>query len=161
LISLISWKKGVLPMANFETTEFIQCPPQTVFEYLTNPANMAKWQANTVSAEWTSAGTPGIGSTFKVVSKAPGGTIEAVLEITIWEPSICQGFKSTTMPFPFKGIAGVTTLTPKENGTQLTLQGQVTTVGIFKLVEGLISKQVGKQDASNIQTLKQLLEAGA
>lgn len=147
-------------MTDFETTEFIKCPPQTVFDYLTNPANMAKWQANTVSAEWTSTGTPGIGSTFKVVSKAAGGTIEAVMEVTIWEPPIRHGFKSTTMPFPLKGIAGATTLVPKENGTQVTLQGQVTTVGIFKLVEGLLSKQVKKQDASNMHTLKQLLEAG-
>ncbi|MCL7453465.1 MAG: SRPBCC family protein [Anaerolineae bacterium] len=121
---------------------------------------MARWQANTVSAEWTSADTPGVGSTFVVVTRTPVGTTEAVMEITIWEPPIRHGFKSTTMPFPFKGIAGVTTLEPTENGTQLTLQGQVTTVGILRLVEGLLSKQVKKQDASNNHTLKQLLEAG-
>jgi hypothetical protein len=82
------------------------------------------------------------------------------MEITIWEPPIRHGFKSTTIPFPFKGVAGVTTLEPTENGTQLTLQGQVTTAGILRLVEGLLSKQVKKQDASNNHTLRQLLEAG-
>jgi hypothetical protein len=122
---------------------------------------LAKWQANTVSADWTSAGMPGIGSTFKVVSKIPWGTIEAMLEVTIWEPPNRYGFKSIAIPFPLESIAGVTTLAPKENGTQLTLQGQVATVSIFKLVEGLLSKQTKKQDASNIHTMKQLLESGA
>jgi len=148
-------------MINFETTEFINRPHQDVFAFLSDPANYAKYQANTVSAEWTSGGTPGVGSTFKVVSKTPGGTIEVAMEVTIWEPPNRHGVRAIKAPFPFKRIVGVTTLVSKENGTQLTFQGQYETNGIFNLVEGLLGKQAHKQDVINIYTMKQLLEAGA
>jgi uncharacterized protein YndB with AHSA1/START domain len=148
-----------LPMAKIEVTEFIKRPPQDVFEYLTDPATFPKWQSNAEYAEWTSAGMPGVGSTYKVVSKFLGSKTEAVLEVTIWDPPNRFGFKSIDIPFPIKSLAAVTTFAPKENGTQLTLEGQVATLGIFKLLESFLAKQAKKQDASNINTMKQLLEA--
>jgi hypothetical protein len=147
-------------MITFETTEFINCPPQDVFAFLADPANYSKYQANTISAEWASTGIPGAGSTFKVLSKTPGGTTEVMMEVTIWEPPNRHGVKSIKIPFPFKRASGVTTLIPKENGTQLTFQGEYAAIGIFQLVEGLLGKQIKQQDANNIRTMKQLLEAG-
>ena len=41
-------------MITFETTEFINRPPQDVFAFLADPANYGKYQANTVSTEWLS-----------------------------------------------------------------------------------------------------------
>ena len=146
-------------MAKFEITEFINHPSQDVFDYYTDPANMPKWQSNMEYAEWTSAGMPGIGSTFKVVTKILGGNTEAVMQVTIWDPPNRYGFKSIDIPFPIESIQGVTTFTPKENGTQLTLEGQVAAAGLFKVVESLLSRQAKKQDGSNIHTMKQLLEA--
>ncbi len=146
-------------MITFETTEFINRPPQEVFAFLSDPANYAKYQANTISAEWTSAGAPDVGSTFKVLSKAPGGTTEVMMEVTIWAPPHRHGVQSIKIPFPFKSVVGVTTLVPKENGTQLTFHGEYVSIGIFQLVEVFLGKQIKQQDASNIRTMKQLLEA--
>ena len=81
-------------MITFETTEFINRPPQDVFAVLADPANYAKYQANTISAEWTSAGRPSVGSTFKVLSNTPGGTTEVMMEVTIWEPPHRHGVHS-------------------------------------------------------------------
>lgn len=64
-------------------------------------------------------------------------------------------------PFSVQKSYGVTTLVSKENGTQLTFQGQYETKGIIKWMEGIIGKRIQKQDASNIHTMKQLLESGA
>ena len=147
-------------MINFEITEFINRPPHDVFVFLADPANYAKYQVSTISAEWTSTGTPVVGSTFKVLSKTPGGTTEVKMEVTIWEPPNRHGVQSIKIPFPFKRANGVTTLVPKENGTQLTFRGEYVAIGIFQLVEGLLGKQIKQQDASNIRTMKQLLEAG-
>ncbi len=146
-------------MITFETTEFINRPPQDVFTFLADPANYAKYQANTISAEWTSIGTPGVGSTFKVLSKTPRGTTEVIMEVTIWEPPNRHGVQSIMIPFPLKKAVGVTTLVLKENGTQLTFQGEYVAIGIFQLFESILGKQIKKQDASNIQTMKQLLDA--
>lgn len=147
-------------MITFETTEFINRPPQEVFAFLADPAIYAKYQANTISAEWTSTGAPGVGSTFKALSKTPGGTTEIMMEVVVWEPPNRHGVHSIKIPFPFKKANGVTTLVPKENGAQLTFQGEYVTIGIFRLVEGFLGKQIKQQDASNIRTMKQLLEAG-
>jgi hypothetical protein len=147
-------------MITFETTEFINRAPQDVFAFLADPANYEKYQANTISAEWTTTGTPGVGSTFKVLSKTPGGTTEIMMEVTVWEPPNRHGVQSIKIPFPFKRANGVTILVPKENGTQLTFQGEYVAIGIFRLAEGFLGKQIKKQDASNIHTMKQLLEAG-
>jgi hypothetical protein len=158
--STVYLQKGESSMTTFETTDFINRPPQDVFAFLADPANLAKYQANTISAEWASTGTPGVGSTFKVLSKTPVGTTEVMMEVTIWEPPNRHGFRSIKVPFPFKRVNGVTTLVPKGNGTQLTLQGEFVAVGIFQLVEGLLGRQIIQQDASNIRAMKQLLEAG-
>jgi hypothetical protein len=147
-------------MITFETTEFINCPPQDVFAFLADPANYAKYQANTISAEWTSTGTPGVGSTFKVLSKTPIGTTEVMMEVNIWEPPSRHGVQSIKIPFPFKKANGVTTLVPKENGTQLTFKGEYVAIGIFQLVEGLLGEQIKQQDGDNIRTMKQIVEAG-
>jgi len=146
-------------MITFETTEWINRPPQDVFAFLADPTNYPKYQANTISAEWTSTGIPGVGSTFKVLSKTPGGTTEVMMEVAIWEPPDRHGVQSIKIPFPFKRAVGVTTLVPKENGTQLTFQGEYVATGIFQFFESVLGKQIKKQDASNIQTMKQLLEA--
>jgi carbon monoxide dehydrogenase subunit G len=147
-------------MITFETTEFINRPPQDVFAFLADPANYAKYQASTISAEWTSTGIPGVGSTFKVLSKTPGGTTEVMMKVTIWEPSNQHGVQSIKIPFPFKKANGVTTLVPKDNGTQLTFHGEYVAIGIFRFAEGFLGKQIKEQDASNIRNMKQLLEAG-
>ena len=36
-------------MTKFEIYEFIKRPPQDVFDYFSNPANLAEWQSNTES----------------------------------------------------------------------------------------------------------------
>ena len=147
-------------MITFETTEFINRPPQDIFAFLADPDNYSKYQANTISAGWTSPGPPDVGSTFKVLSKTPGGTTEVIMEVTIWEHPKRHGVQSIKIPFPFKSAVGVTTLVPKEDGTQLTFQGEYLTSGIFRLAESFLGKQIRKQDASNIRTMKHLLEAG-
>jgi hypothetical protein len=147
-------------MITFETTEFINRPIQDVFAFLADPANYAEYQTNTISAEWTSTDTPGVGSTFRVLSKTPAGTTEVIMKVTIWEPSNQHGVQSIKIPFPFKKANGVTTLFPKDNGTQLTFHGEYETIGIFRLAEGFLGKQIREQDASNIRNMKQLLEAG-
>jgi len=139
-------KRGRLPMKKFESVKIIKRPPQDVFDYIAAPANFAKWQSNTEYAEWASPGLPGIGANFKVVTKFLGGNTESLLEVTYWDPPNRYGFKSIKIPFPIASIEGITTLAPKENGTQLTLEGRVALVGLFKWAEGFFGEQTKKQD---------------
>ena len=144
-------------MYTFEKSLFINRPPQEVFDFATNPANFAQWQSSTECAEWTSDRPPGVGSTFKIETKFLGRKIEAEVEMTGWDSPNLSSIKSVAGPFP---IASTSRFEPKENGTQVTLEGQINSVGIFKLVEGLVGKQAKKQDGNNFDALKLLLEAG-
>ena len=56
-------------MYTFEKSIFINRPPQEIFDFITNPANDAQWRSSSLSAEWTSEGPVGLGSTQRSVDK--------------------------------------------------------------------------------------------
>ena len=147
-------------MAKIEISEFIKRPPQDIFDYCTDPANLAEWQSNTEHAEWISNCKPGIGSKFIVVSTIGGTRTESVMQVTIWDRPHRYGFRSIDIPFPVKRLEGITTFTPRENGTILAFKGLVAFSVLFRLGESLVSKHTHKQEGDNIIAMKQLLEAG-
>ena len=144
-------------MGTFEFSIFINRPPQEVFDYISNPENDLLWQPNLISSEWTTAEPAGVGSTKHVVTRVFGRKVEVNVEYTDWDPPNMYRFKSDDGPF---SLVGTTKFEPKENGTQISLEGQIEGTGILKLVEGLIIRQAEKQDRANFETLKHLLEAG-
>ena len=144
-------------MYTFEKSIFTNRPPQEVFDFVTNPANHAQWQSGTESAEWTSDGPPGVGSTFEVVAKFMGRKIKTEVEITGWDPPKMYGFKLVAGPFP---VAGTSRFEQNDNCKHMTLAGQINSAGFFKLAEGLVGKQTEKQDGNNFNALKLLLDAG-
>jgi carbon monoxide dehydrogenase subunit G len=144
-------------MVTHETSIFINCPSQEVWDFISNPANNSQWSSSNESAEWTSEGPPGVGSTQRDVSKVLGRRIESTSEITAWNPpkEFCQ--KSTSGPFPWESTWK---LEPKEDGTQITVHTRAEVGGFFKIAEGLVVKQLVKLVETNIQALKPLLEEG-
>jgi len=147
-------------MVKFEINEFIKRPPELVFDYFADPANLPQWQTFTEHAEWVSTGEPGVGSIFKVVSTIGGSPEEVLLQVAIWERPRRYAFHSIDTPFPLKKLEGLTTLTPQKEGTHLTFRGQIALSAFFKLGESLLSKQLNKQDGAHISLMKQALEAG-
>ncbi|GEM_PF-826863 len=147
-------------MYKFTKSVFINRSQQDVFEFLSNPANMPKWQSAVELAEWTSEGNPGVGSTYKAVVKMPGGKSENIFEITHWDPPNRYNYKSVKFSIP-GSIKSSFTLAPKENNScQLTFEAQLEAAGILKIAESMLGKQAEKGEGNTIETLKQLLEAG-
>jgi ligand-binding SRPBCC domain-containing protein len=144
-------------MTTFETSIFINRPPQDVWDFYTNPANISQWSSNTEHEEWTSEGLPGVGSTLRSEGKLFGRKWESTSEITAWDPPNEYGQKSTSGPFPWESTIK---LEPKENGTQLNAHVSGEVGGWIKMAEGLLMKQLEKQIDSNFEALKQVLEAG-
>ncbi len=143
-------------MATYEKSIFINRPPQEVWDFFSNPANAPQW-STTESAEWTSEGPPGVGSTQRSVGKFLGRNVESTSEIIAWDPPNEHGYKSTSGPFPWEFTIR---LEPKENGTQLNGRGTAEIGGFFKIAEGLAVKQVAKQLDANFEALKLVVEAG-
>jgi carbon monoxide dehydrogenase subunit G len=144
-------------MYKFESSIFINRPQQEVFDFVTNPANNPQWQNGTESAEWTSDGPHGVGSTFKVVTSFLGRKIEATIEVTGREPPNLSRIKSVGGPIPFENTVR---FAAQGDGTLLTFTSQAEIGGFFKLAEGLVGKQLEKQFEANNAALKLLLEAG-
>ena len=144
-------------MFTFERSIFINRPQQEVFDFLSNPANNAQWQSSNQSAEWTSEGPVGVGSTYRSVGRFLGRKMDSTIEVTIWDPPNQFGSKVVSGPVPFESTGS---LESQENGTQLTVTFQAEIGGFFKIAEGLVGKQGEKQFDADLGALKLLLEAG-
>ncbi len=147
-------------MQKFAIRVFINRSQQDVFDFLSDPANLSKWNSNFASAEWISSDGPGIGSTYRVLAKMSGKENEGLFEITQWRPPHRYGYKSISrLPFPIESIESVVTLDPTENGTQLTFESQFGLAGVLKFAEGVFKKLAEKGDGNNFDTAKRILEA--
>jgi hypothetical protein len=136
---------------------FINRPLKVVFDYISNPANNNQWQTNTKSAGWISDGSPGIGSTYKMVVNNFGRVTESVVEITSWDPPDHLSIKSVNGPLL---VEGKTILTAQGDGTLVTYTSHVYISGFFKMAESLVSKLFRKGFEANLTNLKSKLEAG-
>ena len=145
-------------MYSFETSIFIDRPPQEVFDFMNNPANTPKWQGNVVSAEYTSEGPAGVGTTQRAVGQMLGREFDVTTEITTWDPPNKITNKTLDGPVQFEAT---TRYDSKGSGTQVTLNVTAEVGGFFKLAEGLVAKQAQKQFETNYSALKLLLEAGS
>ena len=142
----------------FETKNsiFINRPPQDVFNAITDPAKLALWQSMTETAELTSNGSVGVGSTMRVVARFLGRKIESEIEVTAWEPPHRVDFKFVNGPYPAE-VSNI--LEPQGEGTLLTSQSQGEMGSFFKLAEGLVARQLEKQIDANNESLKLLMES--
>lgn len=145
-------------MYKFKKNIFINRSQQDVFDFLSNPDNLTKWVPVTESVEWISKGKPDVGATFKVVANMRGGKTEGLFEITNWDPPNRYSYKSVKLSFPGT-MESIFTLAPKDNGTQVTFEGQIAITGILKFAERMLGKRAEKRDEGNIETMKQLLES--
>jgi carbon monoxide dehydrogenase subunit G len=73
-------------MKRVERSARIGAPPEEVFAYLADLDNVAEWQTGVVSAERTSEGEMGVGTTVQVVRELMGQRIAAPLTVTEYDP---------------------------------------------------------------------------
>src|SRR6266540_4132677 len=66
-----------------EQTFSVSQPPEVVFDYLTNPSNLAAWQTSKTSVEQLTDGPPQLGTRVRERTKPPGGKeFEQIVEFT-------------------------------------------------------------------------------
>lgn len=73
-------------MRRVERTARIEAPAAELFAYLADLRNVADWMTGVVSAEQTSDGEMGVGSTALVVRELMGQRFEAPLTVTEFDP---------------------------------------------------------------------------
>ena len=145
-------------MAKVESSTTIKRPVEDVFGVLSNPENDPKWQSGSLEAKQTSTGPIRVGTTARFVSKFLGRRIEVEGEITEFEPNRSFAARSKSGPFPLQLSV---TFEPIEGGTRVntTIEGEPG--GFFKLAEPLIVSVSKRQSQSDLDNLKDLMEANA
>ena len=147
-------------MQKFTVNVFINHSPQDVFDYLSNVANFQQWMPLMQSAAWTSSGEPSVGSTVRGIMKMAGREMELLIEVTLWDPPNRFGIKILNVKFPIDATEYVYRLEPEDGGTRVTLDGEIEMVRILRFAAGLMGKMYTKSNGHELNTMKQLLEAG-
>ena len=144
-------------MATFQNTVTIRRPVQDVFAFLADFENIPKWNYAVVETEKTSPGPVGVGSTYRQLRSIPTRSEEG-FQVTGFEP---------TSRLEIHGDIGLFTATmgyllePTGDGTRLTnVVDLQPAAGPVRLLAPLAASRVKTAVAANLDTLKQLLEAG-
>ncbi|UCF91147.1 MAG: SRPBCC family protein [Desulfobacterales bacterium] len=140
-----------------ENSVFIQQPVETVFAFVTDPANNAKWQTDILEIELISEGPLSLGYTYRCVNRFMGQRFDIKVEITGYEPEKRCAYKfnsgnlSGESSYSFEKVNG---------GTKLTTLGELD-LGFFKMANFLFKRKARAQLRNDMSTLKHILENGA
>jgi len=144
-------------MINLDLGTLIDKPVKDVFAFVTNPANMSKWNSAVVSLEQITPGAVGMGTKFKNVGEMMGRRIEGEMEVIAFEPDSKYGFQMNAGPVQVNVTLGFKTV---GTGTKLSLNAQGNPGGLFKLAEPVMQGRVKSMMEENLARLKSVLEKG-
>ena len=144
---------------HLEYTIVINQPVEKVFNYVSNPVNLPVWQGPPTEIRDLQQSTPGqlrVGDKFTTVLQFLGRQYETPTEVSAYEPNRRLSYRGTGGPVPtqitfiFEEVPG---------GTRFTHTQEVEPRGLFGLAESLFEIEAKRQLRSELQILKDLLEA--
>jgi uncharacterized protein YndB with AHSA1/START domain len=140
-------------MIDFVIERNIARLPGEVFEYVTDPAKLASWQTNTVSA--VPDRPMGLGTKIREVHRAPGGRqIATVVEVVEYEPPHVFGMRI------IEGVPvhGRIMFEPVDAGTWVRFRVYTEPTGITRIAQPLIQAILRWQFDKHCTNLKTVLE---
>jgi hypothetical protein len=143
-------------MARAEHSVVVERPPDEVFAYLSDPDKLPEWQASALEARQESPGLMTAGTRIREVRKFLGKRMETVVEVTAYEPGKQFSLKVVSGPIPFQVWQNLHAV---EGGTKIDVVIEGEPGGFFRLAEPLVVRAVGRELASNLATLKDVLES--
>jgi carbon monoxide dehydrogenase subunit G len=138
-----------------ECSVVVDRPLQQVFDYLTEPANLGRWQSGIV--ETKSAGKLGLGSTFVEVRSFLGQRVESTLEVT--EYVSCERFSLRVISGPWL-FEVFHRFTPAGEGTRVEVTFQGETKGYLRVARAMLERAVRSELEESLAALKDVVEAG-
>jgi len=145
-------------MGDFEMSLIINRPLEEVFAVLADLENDPKWRSEWATAETTSTGPLGVGTTVRLVASFLSRRIEAVYETSEYERNLMASWRTVSGPLPLTFSRGFEQV---EGGTRVSFRYEMEVHGFMKLA-GPLAKAMGKRALKgDIPTLKKLMEAPA
>jgi hypothetical protein len=142
-------------MIHIDVNTLIYRPVPQVFAFVAMPENDFQWQYGTLASAQISTGKVGIGTLVRTVSHFLDRRIEAVYEVTEFDPNRSYGFKSVS------GLVETHTLytfAMASAGTRVSLFVQSDPKDSIKPEGVFIVKKFKKQYKENLAMLKSILE---
>lgn len=132
--------------------------PETVFDYLTDPATLCDWQTTKVAVEQITPGPPGKGTRFRELTKPPGGKeFEQVTELTEFDRPRRVTVHIVEGPHP---VDGTWTFEPAPGGTAVHFAAQGDLNGLLGRLGPIARVLMSRQFAAFHRKLRENLEAG-
>jgi carbon monoxide dehydrogenase subunit G len=145
-------------MARAQHTVVVERPPDEVFAFLTDLANVAEWQSGAVEVRAPDTELA-VGTTYVQVLRFLGRRIEATIQVTEYEPGRRFSIKTLSGPVPFQVQHTLEPSGPGGTTLSVTLEGEPG--GFFKLAEPLVIRNAQRQIENDFATLKRVVEARA
>jgi carbon monoxide dehydrogenase subunit G len=124
-------------MRHVEASAEIAAPPDEVFAFLADPANLPTWQTGIVSAERTSPDPIGIGSTARVVRELGGQRLAVDVTVTVYDAGRHLVLSSALSGI---GVEATLDLAPRNDATDLRFAMTIKAQNIFMApIEGMVA----------------------
>lgn len=139
------------------TSVEVRAPANEVFTYLSNVENNPEWQSGMVSAQWTSEGPMGVGSTYDQVATFLGRRIESTFVVEVFESGRMFRASSTGGSFP---ITFTRMVEPAEAGARVSAVITGEASGFFKVAEPLLRRMAQRSVDGDYRALADRFSAG-
>ena len=143
----------------FEQELVIRRPPQDVFDYVTDAANLASWQTTKTLVEPLTDGPSRLGTRVRERTKPARGVreFEQIVEFTEFDRPNRVHVHIVEGPQP---IDGTWTFTPDGDGTRLhcVVEGELR--GTFRLLAPITSRAMARSFREYHENLRRNLERG-
>ena len=141
-----------------EETFAIAGPPEAVFDYVANPANVANWQTANTLVEQLTEGEPRLGSRYRErVKPGFGKAFEQVVEFAEFDRPRRLRVHVVDGPYP---IDGAWTFEPTDAGTVVHFVADGELTGPLKLLEPIARRALVRQFRAYHRNLKREIEHG-
>ena len=142
-------------MIQVNASIYIYRPIQQVFEFISTTENDFQWQYGTLESARVSAGSVGVGASFRSVGHIQGQRFLGTFEITEYEANKRYGFRSLSGPLQSQTLY---TLESTHGSTRVSISTRVGATDDFAVQEKQFEKQLKKQLNENLVLLKGILE---
>ncbi|MDJ0753387.1 MAG: SRPBCC family protein [Ardenticatenaceae bacterium] len=131
--------------------------PEEIFLFISNPANNSRWQQGMISAEVTSPGPLGVGSTYKQIAKFLGRQIDSNFEIIAFEPGRMIKGTSVKSTFPIT-FTRIVEPAAREGYARVSAVVEGDASGVYRLFTPILDRLVKRSVEGDYARLKVLLE---
>ncbi len=140
-----------------EQTFSVGRPPEAVFDYLTNPSNLAAWQTSKTSVEQLTDGPPRLGTRVRERTKPPGGKeFEQIVEFTEFDRPRRVHVHIVEGPYP---VDGTWSFEPDGNGTRVNFVAEGKMHGVMRILQPVTKLLLARQMAGYHRNLRRNVEA--